>query len=401
MKKNFWKVAAVLACAMAFTACGDNDDDAKKCDDKNPCAANEICQADGKCVAVECTLDKKCTDAAKICSDDNKCVAKTDTLDCSKNQLCADGYSCKEGLCTKDDVVPETCDADKKCTVEGEICNDLGKCVAKSDSFECGIYAACEEGLECVEQKCVAPECSLTEKCEEGKVCNDSGVCIDKNDFFQCGVNLACENDLKCSTDNKCVECLAETDCASENCSDAGVCIECLDDNECADNTDGRTTCGANNKCVVGTVFQECDDCTGENDVCVGGIYCITKKEDGASCNEATFIDYCNPVAGGMSRDLVHCVDGEVVIDKCNTELSLYCFTDMEGYASCASVCDESKKVGDVDYIACGENESDKDVLATYTCAVAYKENVLVAFETLTDCAETGKVCSENACVSK
>lgn len=144
------------------------------------------------------------------------------------------------------------CGLDKPCTIEGEICNDAGQCVTKTDELECSKFQACPDGLACDNGLCKAA-CSLTKPCKGGMVCNNAGICMPKDNLFQCGLNHACEDEsLKCSDDHRCVACLESSDCRQGDCNAQGVCVQCSIDKDCATNDDGKNTCGANNKCVEG-----------------------------------------------------------------------------------------------------------------------------------------------------
>lgn len=376
MKKNLWKLAAVCACAMVFTACGDDGDDTK-CSFMSPCKADQVC------------------------NDSAKCVAKTATFECSKNTVCADDKECKVNVCK-----PIACSATVKCPADKNlICNDTDVCIKATDKFNCGKNAPCQDNQKCEKNLCVDNACSKTIACKGDFVCNNDSICIPKNSLFQCGKNLDCADDsLKCSAKNLCVECLSETDCNGKNCSVAGVCIECLDSTECKDNTDGRTVCGANSKCVSDGVFAECKDCSGAGKLCIGGVHCVDTVKDGDACDVKTFVNRC--ADGAVSRASIICENSKVVTKKCknDAEATMYCFVSVEGSAECVEECKAPLKAGDVEFVACGTTAADKNVLAVYTCAVPYKNaGALVSFEKLTDCAVASKVCGGNpaSCIAK
>lgn len=135
MKRNLLRMCAFFIFTMVFTACGD-EGNVRKCDTQNPCTNGMIC-IEQNCVDAQCSLTKTCDGREQICNDLGKCVLKSDKLECSTMHPCADAQSCDKGLCKKD-VVDKSCNPNKKCTAEGEICNEAGMCVPKLEIFDCG-----------------------------------------------------------------------------------------------------------------------------------------------------------------------------------------------------------------------------------------------------------------------
>jgi len=122
------------------------------CMSDTECGAKEICDDDGKCIAVPCKMDSDCADGEWCDEPTNTCHEG-----CSQNSDCPNGQTC-------DTVKHECVDPTPECTT-----ND-----------QCGEKQICDDMM------CVDVECTTNEHCADNEICNlVDHTCkqIDQGDF--------------------------------------------------------------------------------------------------------------------------------------------------------------------------------------------------------------------------
>jgi len=237
--------------------CGvENVPDGTSCDDLNPCTTNDVCAA-GVCAG---TLTEGCV----RCQGDPDCESVP--VDLCHRAICGAG-----GFCVVENR-PDgtTCDDGNPCT-EGDVCTagvcagtQIGDCVRCQNDVDCSGIAVDQ----CHEAVCTQAGVCVTQNKTDGTPCNDAHACTE-NDVCTAGV---CAGTLR----EGCVECQADSDCAS-----VPVVDQCH-----------SAVCGAEGFCVVenrpdGTTCDDNNACT-ENDVCTGGVCAGTPVAGCVPCQTTT-----------------------------------------------------------------------------------------------------------------
>ncbi|MBM4356148.1 MAG: hypothetical protein FJ109_20545, partial [Deltaproteobacteria bacterium] len=168
-------------------------------------------------MAVECTKDDECA-AGEQCLD-GMCLPTGPEM-CETDADCPEGMVCVDAAC---ETAPETCETDADCP-EGWSCLD-GMCVPnQSPEPTCATSADCAEGQDCIKGYCMQHEeglCDADDDCAEGEVCAWHS-CMPAEEF--------CTEDADCAAYESCqMDCVmyayAEEGGMSEECQqDLGFC---------------------------------------------------------------------------------------------------------------------------------------------------------------------------------
>jgi hypothetical protein len=312
----------------------------------------------GTIKVAECQVDIDCDDG-NVCTTDacvnNVCVYNNNTLACNDGLFCTTTDVCTGGLCVgsvNPCVAPLLCsealDACVECLTgadcgDGNICTSdscdaTGTCVHQNNTLPCddGLFCtlvdACAgglcvgstdpcSGLVCDEagDRCV--ECLAASDCNDGNPCTDD-VCTN-NVCSNPPNTLPCEDGLFCTAGDTCSNgvCVGGADpCAPSLLCDEnlGSCVVCLTNADCDDgNVCTTDTCvfgscfNANNTvaCDDGTFCTAVDTCS--NGVCVGsGDPCPGQlcDETGDRCVDCFTVADCPPDGITCTND--ECVDG-------------------------------------------------------------------------------------------
>lgn len=228
---------------------------------------NATC-AEGLCTAGKC-CDRACDRTCQVCGDAGVCIDQVN------QEACGNGNARCFGVdqCLLPAEAPCAADADcgggllcKACAAGGRQCTDAASC--------CG---GCPAGLTCVAGSC---------GCAAGQTSCGGGLCIAENDPLACcpGTSTACPAGASlCSAAGRCVQCLADTDCAAcEACSVGGVCEPI-----------GRGQTGQPGRCPAAQPL--CDGAGG----CFGPACTVAGSPEG--CGECSVCEdfACQPVAPG------------------------------------------------------------------------------------------------------
>ena len=215
-----------------------------ECVTDHQCDPPKKCE-DGECVGPECTKSEHCAGRTPYCWNE-ECVECRDVdYDCPGLQECVNNE------CVKGDV---ECTEDEHCTYWGRPYCWSDECV------ECIRDRDCDEPNNCVDNKCVGPECTKDEHCPSSMPRCWNEECV------KCVVDSDCPGNLRCEENHTCeggAECETYTDCpASKPCCNAeDRCVECIFNWQCPD--------GEN--CRKGICTSGCED----NTECKRGWRCV------------------------------------------------------------------------------------------------------------------------------
>ena len=271
-------------CSGTPSMCGDhvcNPNTSENCD---TCGLDCACATGTHCKNAVCIKDGVCPNT--VCEDDEDC--STCALDCA----CADGKACLDGTCLD---CPTYCTTTEKARGLSENCN-CGDCLP---GFQCDQVNHCYEAFMCGNTKCEAGEtcanCAPDCPCRNGQRCGLTGVCEDCQPLCdtagkECGMvdGCACGSCPTCYTCNAVQKCMADCDCVCyhKECGEIGAC-NCGSKNglcpegqecnayKCTDTCDtlcAGTTCGwspGTGECICG-FCEGCEVCN-DSATCVGG----------------------------------------------------------------------------------------------------------------------------------
>ncbi len=212
-----------------------------------PCVSIEDCAlagssdgrtcVDGECGYATCFTDVAC--GSRICIDGS----------CTERILCLTDKGCDGGAVCVDNVCRPPCLADEDCglSIAGfslQVCVDgecLQRCLNDATCFGGGL---CEGGI------CVAVECAVDDDCDGDTVACTDGRCAP---YTPCAADVDCfDANFRCDLDLAPARCVERPTCFNDAvCGFDALCLA----NHC------RPTSG----CFVD------DDCSGDNDECVGG----------------------------------------------------------------------------------------------------------------------------------
>ncbi|MCI0569277.1 MAG: hypothetical protein L0Y66_00845 [Myxococcaceae bacterium] len=206
--------ALLVLVALTGSGCPPNaivpDAGAPECLTRADCEGGMACTNEGRCGPCEssgqCLLREDCNPEVLFCE------LKPDWgNDCTRNEECALGQWCRQGLCKDRDQVrlcptgqATECLPRERCNTLTLVCEeDLG-CAEEAD---CGEQETCNPG----NRKCV-PSCTVE---TQGDVCEASELCHEE----------------------RCVQCVQDGDCGPQlHCDEAGLCVEtprCYSDRDC------------------------------------------------------------------------------------------------------------------------------------------------------------------------
>lgn len=225
------------------------------------CKTDSDCGSGTRCIAnqciVACTNDAQCA-ASQFCLDPNgtggSCTAKIATGRAlpSSCTLVLGSRACQSGLCRTSD-------------------NTCVQCVAETD---------CPTGNVCSANLCT-PACTKDAQCGSGQWCNDptgtggactAGIAAGMTLPYSCTPALgsrACITGLCRTNDNRCVQCLLDSDCSNGGICSANVCkVACTKDSQCS-------------------ASQWCNDPTGTGGVCTNKLASNQTLPSGLACSPA------------------------------------------------------------------------------------------------------------------
>lgn len=264
-------------------ACSNNADcegsaDGPACDTSShtcvACVANGDCDgsADGPAcdtsthTCVACTTNASCLDpSAPVCdTSTHACVACLSDANCTDDAPVCDTTSHTCG-----------CSADTDCadSTTGHVCDTANKvCVACNANTDCsGATPVCDTANHTCTAACGSDtDCAAT---PATPVCGAAGLCV------ACDATHACATGVCDTSNDTCVECVGNTDCASN--PNGGACdttshtCGCAAETDCA-GTAGTPSCNTQtHACVAACALQtDCDisqDCTDGG----AGLFCV------------------------------------------------------------------------------------------------------------------------------
>jgi len=155
----------------------------------------------------------------------------------------------------------------------------------------------CSEGQACVQDTCVAVECTSSSSCDLGQYCNEtSWTCVGG-----CGDDSDCAAGETCNTESK--ECeeygcrTTQLDCeigefceTDESSQDFGECYEDTRDHCQTCDSGDRNACSNNSDCWI---FEVGDTCRGDSD-CPSGQSCDLMSDFSFRCHVDRCLVECN-----------------------------------------------------------------------------------------------------------
>ncbi|MFH1811924.1 MAG: hypothetical protein ABIJ09_24510 [Pseudomonadota bacterium] len=324
----------------------------------------------------DCTTSADCKglaeDIGTLCKD-GKCVACAAPTDCAGDARYGAGAVCVAGLCTNciDGETGCACLDSQYCT-EGAGCTDgvCQPCARGAASCPCR-DGACDNGLNCAEDRCVPAGCSdgsegctcgVDDACDADLVCGD-GTC------HACPINTegcpcaqgSCDIDLVC--DDTSQRCRVATSCtelacgAQRLCDNSGGQYHCLD--ECASGYRWNSSlqqCEAipHANCQASAEASILADCDGKHRVCVedtAGAHCGPCFSEVSSC-------FIGPDAevDGVCRAAVSCGDCTLQHRDCTAATGCgdaTCGACVVGYHDDGGTCVAHTYTGCSDCISC------------------------------------------------
>jgi hypothetical protein len=400
-----------------------------------------IClQGTGDCVQGTCHNNGECS--GKLCNSSHTCAACTTAASCSAYGT---GYVCQTATGT---CVQGTCGSNADCS-NGGICNASSTCVGCGTS-DSACVTAYGSGYICVSNGCVTGTCHTGASCTAtpGQICNASHTCANCTDdsgcqssytdgricvgnscvVGNCHDNTGCSNGQIC-TNNKCVDCASDSECASGQVCISGGCTtgdchvaaDCHDSTKvctsnkcsaCASNADCTATgaYGADHVCSAGSC--KAGNCLVKGDCATTGTICGAQTPltcgacTGANADAACATEYgaghiCNGGAcvAGTCHDSTTCSAGQVCNPTSHTCTG--CGSGTAGDTTCQGdarygttyICQANACiVGNCHTAASCNNPA--QVCKTFTCGMC---------STNLDCTTaygTNHVCSGGACIS-
>ena len=388
------------------------------CAADNTCSATSaygtgfIClQGTGDCVQGTCHNNGDCS--GKICNSSHTCAACTTAANCTTAY--GTGYVCQTATGT---CVQGSCGSNADCS-NGGICNSSSTCVSCGTS-DAACVTSYGSGFICVSGGCVTGTCHKGADCTTtaGQICNSSHTCADCTDDTTCQASYTdgricvgttcvvgnCHNNAGCSngqicTNNTCVNCTLDTECATGQLCISGACIagNCKTAANCNDTT---KVCTSNN-CGACASNADCTGAYGSNHVCNAGSCiagnCLVKGDcaaTGTICGSQTSFS-CGACSAGAAGD-TQCATEYGAGHICNSGV---CVTgtchDSTGCGT-GQVCDLSSHT----CTGCGSSDAtcqgDAKYGATYIC----QGNACIVgnCHTAASCNNTAQVCNSFTC---
>ncbi|AWV90486.1 matrixin family metalloprotease [Bradymonas sediminis] len=260
------------------------------CTRDSQCSTGQVCN-NGQCEKAPCTSDAMCPGGKTCERSSGECVVPT----CSTDNDCASGYICDAtNHCVTECEICRECTSQADCGGGGAYCaavdegSDVGKCLAS-----CGPDGSCPGDSECflVPNSPASSGSCGSGVCESGEECvgdgNNGTICV-----------TMCSSDGDCGSDQRCMD-LGINVCVDtyQLClnPDAGTTgTICPDGYECHSDSGGGSNPGAACNGLGNYCSTSSDNCTTDNDVCVGTsategyCSCVCERDsdcgDGATC---------------------------------------------------------------------------------------------------------------------
>ncbi len=307
------------------------------CSNDNQCGAKEICE-NGSCIS-GCNNSSQCSQGEVCNTTTKKCEAG---FDCRLDGCQEQGYQCSHstGVCEP----TLWCNTSADC-IPSEHCNPMsGQCEPNEDS--CETDNDCQDGYRCRSSVCTAiGGCLSNSDCVESEkpICNvSSGVC------YQCLSDSDCSNGDGCDLQNHTCgggstgECMADSDCGLNrrcNLNTTPHSCESIFGNECSVDSD----CPADQSCFINSNPKRCVECLAdsqcaEGQVCNANTHMCEFAGSGVSCE--TDMD-CDIYAGESCINNV-CVNpngGATGDGICDSTLGMLLCLILEGYCSDSGDC--------------------------------------------------------------
>ena len=320
---NTAKLTVVAGCYCAAT----------KCDDKDPCTRDDICDGKGGCAGVAYGCSAGACEQTSVCDGKGACAttyltagAKCDDGSaCTKGDVCdakggcaGTAYSCSPGICEQASV----CDGKGGCTpnyqAAGSACDDGDACT-KGD--------ACDSKGGCTGAKygCVPVGCQKTSACDGKGGCSPTYLAAGS----ACDDGDACTKGDVCDGKSGCAG--TAYVCAPGKCDKTSVC-------------DGKGGCSTTYQ-AAGSTCDDGDACT-KNDVCDGKGGCAGaaygcspgKCEQASACDGKGGCSHTYQAAGATCDDGDACTKGDVCDAKGGCAGTTY--SCAPGKCEQASACD-------------------------------------------------------------
>lgn len=278
-----------------------------QCLGDNQCASDQTCDASNTCVAKQCLGDPDCAAPTPKCligATPQICVACLTSPDCPNGGTCQPDHTC---------LAASAC---ANCKPPTPACvNDV--CV------QCASPADCAAGETCSSQNtCVSTACGSDNDCKalaQTPHCDTStGQCVQCTGDAQCAQGQKCAGDAcapVCTTATQAKDCPAATPVCRV--SPFPMCVQCVAPTDCPSNQ----TCSASNTCVPKTGCTGPADCTNPAlPVCAGGtcVQCATTADckNNMGCDTTAHTctltgdsgELCNP-DGSCNSGTLLCVD--------------------------------------------------------------------------------------------
>ena len=316
-----------------------------QCDESSLCLSNECiedgCRTKGGCPDGQVCRGEPmtCRPPPDVCASDSDCAAGFSCWPptgecltiCEEQGDCEVGHYCGEsGRCRPNCTRDTDCLSDETC--EGGRCEPLPNC---SSADPCSGRLRYRDPLTCDCVACLIDDhCDVAagETCTEARTClfcqlpADNVDCASRELFEQQGCCVECLADSDCGSDEPyCVrgqcartpaeECIADTDCGTDQICDRGTCEPaasfascdvqadcpdteaCFADGRCHAEADSCGGCEEGTRCIesaTGSICAGCqDDCSSQN--CRDGRVCVVPDgSDDGSCIEAALAEQCS-----------------------------------------------------------------------------------------------------------
>jgi hypothetical protein len=286
------------------------------------CGTSADCEGGERCVKGELSgtsvcqlaIESSCATTAdcpgtQVCAVDGECrdLCKTNS-DCLLDQVCTQSTCADEAELGPDGSLPESEDhvGDGQPCQYNSDCPGTLLCINQLCGPECKGDKDCSPGLECVENRCVAPEGPPPE-CEENDDCPPGELCTAGRCAPGCVEDPDCPDGSICEAGSCAPGCNDDGDCVFGDVCDEGSCIAaCTAPSDCTE--DGE-------RCNAGKCIPGCDqrsDCAVET-YCGPNFECVPGCQVRADCGPDSYCapdETCQPGCGQDSD----CATGEACL---------------------------------------------------------------------------------------